>query len=200
MNGIHAASGLPVVLIRPVNARPLELAQRAQRIEGANPVLGLPSLEHPARNRPHLGAKLLHVRCADHRHRHAGESLGEHDVAGMRFHDGVLVGVIGIAFGCGNEARAQLHTGIPHVDERLELLGRTHAAGGDHGQSEPAHLIEERAWVTRAGVPTRLAVHRHQSVHATITPLLCPLQLGNVVVHHATHGMHAVAHPLRIPQ
>ena len=45
-------------------------------------------------------------------------------------------------------------------------------------------------------VTARAVVHRDEAVHAAIDRFLRPFPFGDVVIHHAADGVHAIADPV----
>ena len=110
-------------------------------------MLGLATTEHHAGKRPHRGTEALHVGGAQHRHGDARESLGEYHVFRRSTHDGLLVPGVGVALRGSDEASAQLHASVAHVEQRTELRGLTHAARGHDRQAKVTHLLKQGACI-----------------------------------------------------
>ena len=75
-----------------------------------------------------------------------------------------------------------------------------HAAGADERHAEAAQFLPEFLDILRARVSPGAAVDGDEPVHAGGQPLVGPLPLGHVVIHHAAHGMRLLDHPLRVAE
>ena len=163
-------------------------------------MLRAPPAQHPARDRPGPGPDALDVGRADHGERDAGDALGQHDVVLVRLDDGALVVGVSVAFGGGDEPRAELDPRVAHAERRHESRLVPDPARAHERRAQVAELIDERFRAVRASVPAGAIVHRDESPHAGVEGLQRPLSLGDVVIHDAARRADALHNPFGFAQ
>ena len=131
---------------------------------------------------PALQAQPPHRGRVEHRHGHAGEPLGQHDVPLAGRDDRLLVGLARAALRRRDEARPELSARVAERERPHEVPLVADAARAQHRQAEARELVEQRLRRAWPRVPARAVVDRHQAVDAGVPALLGPLALGHVVV------------------
>src|SRR6266550_7010391 len=153
----------------------LQSPRRIERVQRAHEMFGSAVSQQPAGDRAGPGAYALHVRRADHRERHAGDALGEHDVILVGLDDRALVVGVRRALGGGDETGAELNARVTHTKRCDKPGGVADPTGAHEGNTQVAQLIDQLLGAVRSRMPAGPAVHGDQTTYPGVEPLEGPL-------------------------